>query len=60
MRGDRDRAGAFSAAASWSILCHRESKIVKLPVDVDRARSARRVFRNQCDFPALIKAAYTV
>src|SRR5258708_14499527 len=26
--------GAFSAAASWSILRHRESKRVKLPIDV--------------------------
>jgi DHA2 family multidrug resistance protein len=26
--------GAFSAAASWSILRHRESKKVKLPIDV--------------------------
>jgi DHA2 family multidrug resistance protein len=26
--------GAFSAAASWSILRHRESKTVKLPIDV--------------------------
>jgi DHA2 family multidrug resistance protein len=26
--------GAFSAAAIWSILRHRESKIVKLPIDV--------------------------
>jgi DHA2 family multidrug resistance protein len=26
--------GAFAAAASWSILRHRESKIVKLPIDV--------------------------
>jgi DHA2 family multidrug resistance protein len=25
--------GAFAAAASWSILRHRESKIVKLPID---------------------------
>ncbi len=25
--------GAFSAVASWSILRHRESKIVKLPID---------------------------
>ncbi len=26
--------GAFAAVASWSILRHRESKIVKLPIDV--------------------------
>jgi DHA2 family multidrug resistance protein len=26
--------GAFSAAATWAILRHRESKIVKLPIDV--------------------------
>ncbi|MEA3139257.1 MAG: transporter, family, multidrug resistance protein [Gammaproteobacteria bacterium] len=26
--------GAFSAAASWSILRHRESKTIKLPIDV--------------------------
>ena len=27
------RVGAFSAVASWSILRHRESKTVKLPID---------------------------
>ncbi len=26
--------GAFSAAATWTILRHRESKIVKLPIDI--------------------------
>ena len=34
MCGDGDRGGAFSAAARWPIVRHRESTKVKLPIDV--------------------------